>query len=83
MTHEQKIIYIYIYIYWTDMKYVIYDLIDKVTINRIRKHFHTFRKETWTMDRRTRAVMFVKQIVHSPPQKKLRSIGQFYTTVVG
>ena len=39
------------------------------------------RKETWTMDRRTRAVMFAKQIVHSP--QLINSIGQLYTTAFG
>ena len=53
------------------------DLIYKVKTNRIWKHFHTFRKESCTMDRRTRAVMFVKQIVHSPPPASLIRLDNF------
>ena len=70
---SKYMICIYIYVYMTcDKVYIwyeisgIWDLIDKVKFNRVWKHFHTFRKEAWTMDRRTRAVMFVTYLVHSP-----------------
>ena len=83
-------IYIYMYIFMTcDKVYIWYeicdvlDLIDKVKINRIWKHFHTFRDETWTMDRRTRAASLCEANCPAPPPKIINSNEQFYKTCFG